>query len=81
MDEEETHNIDLDEAQIDVKLCCSHTSVYGLKFLSRIGLSVMIISFSFMQIARFPENDNSIYFSLLSSILGYYLSVIDKTNV
>ena len=64
----------------DVEICCSHSSLYGLKYLSRIGVSASILIFSFVQIARFPEVDNSIYFSLISSIMGYYISSIPKTN-
>ena len=66
------------EIDHDVEICCSHSSLYGLKYLSRIGVSASILIFSFVQIARFPDVDNSIYFSLISSIMGYYISSIPK---
>ena len=73
--------IEIEEVNTRVDICCSHSSLYGLKYISRIVLSVLVLSFSFIQIARFPESDNSIYFSLVSSILGYYLSIIDKNTI
>lgn len=77
----ETHTIDLAEAETQVEVCCSHTSIYGLKYISRIALSIMMMTFAFVQIARFPSSDNSIYFSILSSILGYYLSIVDRNTL
>lgn len=77
----ESQQIEIEEVNTKVDLCCSHSSLYGLKYISRIVLSILVLSFSFLQIARFPESDNSIYFSLISSILGYYLSIIDKNTI
>lgn len=77
----ESKTIEIEEVNTRVDICCSHSSLYGLKYISRIVLSILVLSFSFIQIARFPQEDNSIYFSLVSSILGYYLSIIDKNTV
>ena len=73
--------IEIEEINTQVDICCSHSSLYGLKYISRIVLSILVLAFSFTQIARFPQEDNSIYFSLVSSILGYYLSIIDKNTI
>ena len=72
-----TTQLEIDQ---DVEICCSHSSLYGLKYLSRIGISSSILIFSFIQIARFPEVDNSIYFSLISSIMGYFIGVKDTND-
>lgn len=77
----ESKTIEIEEVNTRVDICCSHSSLYGLKYISRIILSILVLSFSFIQIARFPQEDNSIYFSLVSSILGYYLSIIDKNTI
>ena len=69
-----------DDDEKEISICCSNSSVYGLKYLSRMIISSSIIFFSFYEIATSdPDKDNSIYFSLLSSILGYYLSNAEQT--
>lgn len=74
-------SLDLEQQlETDVAICCSHSSLYGLKYLSRIGISSSILLFSFYSIAKNPQDDNSIYFSLISSILGYYISLKDKSE-
>lgn len=65
------------EIDSDVQICCSHTSIYGLKYISRITVSIIILIFSCCMIALHVDRDNSIYFSLISSILGYYISIND----
>lgn len=72
-------DVDDEKKEIDkvVSVCCSNSSLFGLKYISRIVISSSILLFSFSQIYLHSDSDNSIYFSLISSILGYYLSTVD----
>ena len=62
---------------IDTKewqICCSHTNQHALKYIIQVimGASVMLFSMG-MIFASDTEEDNAIYYSLLSGTLGYFL--------
>ena len=75
---EKTLDIQVTEAETPVTICCSHSSIYGLKYLSRISLSILVLGFSFINILMNPGADNSISYSLISSILSFWLAHYDS---
>lgn len=68
--EEHTH-IDVDDGQW--RLCCSHSSKAFIKYVVMVIISIIVLLFSIFMIINNPEKDNSIYFSLISSILSLYV--------
>jgi len=64
---------DRDE-HIQWKTCCSNSSKAFIKYIFTISISVMILLFSAVMIVLNPDDDNSIYFSLISSIMTLYVS-------
>lgn len=62
--------------------CCSHSSKSFIKYITTVLMSVLILLFCIYMIANNPDNDNSIYFSLLSSILTLYIPAptLEKVN-
>jgi len=55
------------------QLCCSHSSKAFIKYIVMVIMSIIVLLFSIVMILQHPENDNSIYFSLISSILSLYV--------
>lgn len=53
--------------------CCSHSSKEFIKYITTVSLSVIVLIFCIVMIYSNPEDDNSIYFSLLSSIISIYI--------
>ena len=53
-----------------------------IKYVVTVIMSIIVLVFSIYMIATNPENDNSIYFSLMSSILTLYIPApsLDKIN-
>lgn len=79
---EEQKNIDIEEDKhidndIDTSkvwnTCCSHSSVNFIKYITTVSMSVIVLIFCIVMIYSNPQNDNSIYFSLLSSIISIYI--------
>lgn len=55
-------------------LCCSHTDSRALKFIIQCAMGSSIMIFSMIQIANAETGAHTeIYWSLLSSTLGYFL--------
>ena len=52
--------------------CCSKTSVGFVKYFSTLLISFSILIFCFVQIARNEDDDNTIYFSLISAIMTLF---------
>ena len=69
------HDIHLDniEDEKEWRLCCSHSSKAFIKYIVMVVISVIVLLFSIFMIVNNPEKDNSIYFSLISSILSLYV--------
>jgi len=64
------------EETVDVRTwdtCCSHSSKEFIKYITTVSLSVIVLIFCIVMIYSNPEDDNSIYFSLLSSIISIYI--------
>ena len=54
--------------------CCSKSSVNFIKYIVTVIMSIIILLFCIiMIISSEPNADNSIYFSLISSILTLYV--------
>ena len=84
----EPHNIvdikerHIDEENVQWQICCSHSSKSFIKYMVTVAISIIVLCFSIFMIANNPENDNSIYFSLLSSIITLYIPAptLDKVE-
>ena len=55
------------------KICCSNSSSHFIKFFITFSICFSVIIFSMIQVINNPDKDNSIYFSLISSILSLYM--------
>jgi len=71
-----------DEEQVQWQICCSKSSKSFIKYMVTVAISIIVLCFSIFMIANNPENDNSIYFSLLSSIITLYIPAptLDKVD-
>ena len=54
-------------------ICCSHSSKHFIKYLITVIICIIVLLFSMYMIIDNPNQDNSIYFSLISSILSLYI--------
>ncbi len=66
------------------KICCSNSSAQFIKFTITAIFCFSIMIFSMLMIVSNPDRDNSIYFSLISSILSLYIpspSLHDDTKM
>lgn len=80
-----SNNIDIDlehpqeqkkiehEDHVEWQICCSKSSKSFIKYMVTVVMSIIVLCFSIFMIASNPENDNSIYFSLLSSTLVLFV--------
>ena len=60
---------------IEVNTCCSKTSKSFLQYMAKLLISIIIVIFSMYMIMKSdPGTDNSIYFSLISSISSSYIT-------
>jgi hypothetical protein len=65
--------IDIDDF-IQYKTCCSNSSKAFINYLARLFISCVIISFCVYMIINSDEGeDNSIHYSLISSIMAVYI--------
>lgn len=73
---------DDDEEHVEWQICCSKSSKAFIKYLTTVTICVIIMIFSIVMIYTNPENDNSIYFSMISSILVLFVPppTIEKIN-
>ena len=63
-----------DEESPQWSLCCSISSAQFVKFAITGIFCFSTLLFSMIMIIRRPNEDNAIYFSLISSILSLYMS-------
>lgn len=79
----EDKKIEINEHPDDVQwdICCSKSSKSFIKYVVTVIMSVIILSFSIFMIASSPDRDNSIYFSLVSSILTLYIPSPTLDNI
>jgi hypothetical protein len=72
---DENNHIDIkDETEnVEWDTCCSHSSREFVKYIITVSISMIVLIFCLFMIAVNPNDDNSIYFSLLSSIITLYV--------
>lgn len=63
--------IDIPDSQ-PVYACGSGTPFYFIKYVILVGISVIILTFCIYQIIAHPSDNNSVYFSLISVIIGIF---------
>jgi len=73
MDIKDIENQNQIEEGREWKICCSHSSEAFIKYIITVLFSLIVVLFSIYMIVNEPERDNSIYFSLISSILTLYI--------
>ena len=77
--EEDKHIEENEHSESDIETtkewntCCSHSSINFIKYITTVSMSVIVLIFCIVMIYTNPDNDNSIYFSLLSSIISIYI--------
>jgi len=71
-----------DDDNIEWTLCCSKSSKSFIKYLTTVLMSVIVLIFCIIQIILNTDQNNSIYFALISSIVSLYVPAptLDKTN-
>ncbi len=69
----EEKRIRIEQSREEWKLCCSNSSSALIKYVSQMSVCASVLIFSGAQIIMNPEQDNSIYFSLIGSVVGYIL--------
>ena len=74
-DEKQVMHIDVKDEDdgVEWQLCCSRSSKSFIKYVTTVMMSVIILIFSIVMIYGNPTENNSIYFSLISSILTLYV--------
>ena len=58
------------------KTCCFYMNTHPLKislFFIQVFLTIGLMSFSLYQISIIKEEDKSVYFSIVSGLVGYWL--------
>ena len=60
--------------------CCSRSKFYFIKFVFLITFSLIILIFCGYQIVVNPERDNTVYFSLITSILFTFVPPPNAKN-
>jgi hypothetical protein len=73
MTTDEVKHVHMNDDEITWNTCCSHSSKSFIKYITTVLMSIIVLLFCIYMIASNPDNDNSIYFSLLSSILTLYI--------
>ena len=63
-----------EDEKIQWSTCCSHSSKAFIKYLTTCSISLIVLIFSMTMIINDPDRDNSIYFSLISSIISLYIT-------
>ena len=77
----ETHEGLNIEDIIEYNTCCSRTSKAFLQYMAKLLISIIIVIFSMYMIMKSePGTDNSIYFSLISSISSSYITQHQNVN-
>ena len=55
------------------KVCCSNSSSHFIRYFVTFSICFAVMVFSMIQIVNNKGEDNTIYFSIISSILGMYM--------
>ena len=54
-------------------ICCSNSSSNFIRYFVTFSICFAVMVFSMIQIVNNKDEDNTIYFSIISSILGMYM--------
>jgi hypothetical protein len=70
----------VDDDHTEWDICCSKSSKAFIKYVSTVLMSVVVLIFCIIMVILHPDRDNSIYFSLISTVVGIYIPspTIDK---
>ena len=73
-------NVDAERKHIENKqleeswqMCCSKSDRHFIKYVVQVAMGASVIIFSMIQIATGNQENNEIYFSLLSGTMAYFL--------
>ena len=71
-----------DDDHVEWDICCSKSSKAFIKYVSTVMMSVIVLIFCIVMVALHPDSDNTIYFSLISSIISLYINppTLDRTS-
>lgn len=71
-----------DDEHIEWQICCSKSSKAFIKYLTTVCICMVVLIFSIIMVVTNPDKDNSIYFSLMSSIITLFIPAptIEKVN-
>ena len=71
-----------DDDHIEWDICCSKSSKAFIKYVSTVMMSVIVLIFCIVMVALNTDADNTIYFSLISSIITLYVNppTIDRVS-
>lgn len=58
---------------VEWDICCSKSSKSFIKYLTTVSISIIVLIFCIVMIFKNPDANNSIYFSLISSIITLYI--------
>jgi len=64
----------------EYKICCSNTSKEFIKYITVILISSIVLIFSMVMIIQNPTDNNTIYFSLISHIIGIFIPTPNISN-
>lgn len=70
------NNIHIDNDDDNLKeynICCSKSSIGFIHFSSQVTIFILILIFCFIQIYKNNDKDNTVYFSLISSIMALFI--------
>ena len=69
----EEKKIEIEQERDTWSLCCSKSSASLIRYIGQMVCCASVLTFSFYQISQDKHGDNSVYFSLISGIVGYLL--------
>ena len=52
--------------------CCSRSKFFVIKYMVLVFISAIILTFCIFQIVKSPDSNNTVYFSLISMIIGIF---------
>ena len=69
----EEKKVEIEQERDEWRLCCSKSSASLIRYIGQMVCCASVLTFSFYQISQDKHGDNSVYFSLISGIVGYLL--------
>ncbi len=68
----EEKKVEIEQERDEWRLCCSNFSASLIRYIGQMVCCASVLTFSFYRISQDKHGDNSVYFSLISGIVGYY---------